>query len=74
MKPRNYDATIAGIAGNIAPSLIAKADITDPKTLAVQCVCYARAIVAEVIATEPKHEPGCWPNHANVLSSEQPEL
>lgn len=56
---RDYDSTVARIAGNVAPALIATTSIElrdehNRLLLAEMAVCIARAIVAEVRETEPK--------------------
>lgn len=56
---RSYDSTVARIAGNVAPALIATFsgdayDATERADLARVAVALARDIVAEVKRTEPK--------------------
>lgn len=67
MSQRDYDSTVARIAGNIAAGLVARNDsrldfrCTAPelrkfeKSIAEITVGMARAIVAEVKRTEPKN-------------------
>lgn len=57
---RNYDATVARIAGNIASGLMPLDDSMkqiDVETVAETSVMIARAIVAEVKRTEPSQLP-----------------
>jgi hypothetical protein len=54
----DYDTTLARMAGRIAERLAPKLGVNylraDPQGVARVCVAIARAIVAEVRATEPK--------------------
>ena len=62
MAERKYDTTLARIAGNIASGMYASSDdsmvrLSDQK-IVVASVNLARAIVAEVIRTEPVEHTG----------------
>lgn len=61
-KPRDYDSTVARMAGNIAAGCHEGHDWSDGDDaylrLAIHCVKIARAIVAETKRTEPKESGG----------------
>lgn len=55
MTPRDYDQTVARIAGNIASAMrLVVVDPEDCERIAALVVRLARAIVVEVKRTEPK--------------------
>lgn len=55
MKP-DYDTTVARIAGNIMPALIAMHGLTSKKSLSKLAVMMARSIVDEVKRAQPEPE------------------
>jgi hypothetical protein len=54
---RDYDSTVARIAGNILSGSFLSEDPEHRKLLAVRAVEIAREIVAEVRRAEPKPDP-----------------
>lgn len=57
MKVRNYDSTVARIAGNIASGLVAQWGDRHLEATAQIAVELARTIIAEVQRTEPLPGP-----------------
>lgn len=63
MKQRDYDSTVARIAGNIASGLLMQGaayyamHTEEHRTIAEVSVSLARAIVEETCRTEPKEPP-----------------
>ena len=56
MRQRDYDSTVARMAGNIAAGFVAKDWRACDETIARLSVRIARAIIDEVRRTEPKEK------------------
>ncbi len=59
MKPRDYDSTVARMAGNIAAGFVTRSGADNLGLIARDSVALARKILAETKRTEdPPLEPG----------------